>query len=182
MTPRQQMRLIHRLNEIFEEQETGHLSNSSSKSVPADSNLLGDRPLKEDEECQIFSAINNECLLYIANSTHKQSEIRMSQEKPSADKFSSPAGTQSQISLSKPQDIRHQVDTQAMFQDLACRLQDIQNIQKICDRTSSIPGSANFSRNNFQLHINMNMVDQVSTSERNHIFEQADLQRRQLWK
>ena len=25
-------------------------------------------------DCQIFSAINNDCLLYIANSTHMQSE------------------------------------------------------------------------------------------------------------
>ena len=33
--------------------------------------------MHDDDECQIFSAINNDCLLYISNSTFRLSESRL---------------------------------------------------------------------------------------------------------
>lgn len=53
MTPRQQQKLFSKLNQIFEAQEdsNGIQNQQSGNSDP--------------EDCQIFSAINNDCLLYI---------------------------------------------------------------------------------------------------------------------
>ena len=58
----------------------------------------------------------------------------------SALRLSTPHESQGEEQLKgyKPQGISRQLDNEGMFQELACRLQDIQNHQKITDHSNYI--------------------------------------------
>lgn len=172
MTQQQQLRLIQKLNQIYTEQYQNKGRGSVQSSEPQSGSDEAGGGGAGDERCQIFSAINNDCLLYIDNSTYVKSEKKLAQPRHLSEaKTVSPLDTlsiinepsASSLKMFDPQLYLRQIDNSKMLEELSKRLMSIQKLQN----QNALDASQGFvSRNNQQPKTNNpNIVQQVSTDQ-----------------
>ena len=172
MTQQQQLRLIQKLNQICSEQFQNNGRGSVQSSEPQSGSDEAGAGGAGEEPCQIFSAINNDCLLYIDNSTYVKSEKKLAQPKHLSEaKRVSPLDTlsiinepsASSLKMFDPQLYLRQIDNSKMLEELSKRLMSIQKLQN----QNALDANQGFvSRNNQQPKSNNpNIVQQVSTDQ-----------------